>query len=166
MDFEPRRFRRLGRLRAGGIDVPVATGFRSRLLGLALLGRERAGPGLLIPRCRSVHTFGMRFPIDIVFLDSAGREIRRLEAVPPFRPAFEPRAAAVLELPVDAQTSGKPIHDSPVVGSSAPVARGCRSSARVSRGSRASSQAIIASAEPTASTSAAPSASASGPASR
>jgi len=144
----------------------VATGFRSRLLGLALLGRERAGPGLLIPRCRSVHTFGMRFPIDIVFLDSAGREIRRLEAVPPFRTAFEPRAAAVLELPVDAQTSGKPIHDSPVVGSSAPVARGCRSSARVSRGSRASSQAIIASAEPTASTSAAPSASASGPASR
>jgi uncharacterized protein len=166
MDFEPRRFRRLRRLRAGGIDVPMAAGFRSRLLGLALLGRERAGPGLLIPRCRSVHTLGMRFPIDIVFLDSAGREIRRLEAVPPFRTAFEPRAAAVLELPVDAQTSGKPIHDSPVVGSSAPVARGCRSSARVSRGSRASSQAIIASAEPTASTSAAPSASASGPASR
>ena len=166
MDAAPRRFRRLRRRRVGDVAVPVATGFRSRLLGLALLGRERAGPGLLIPRCRSVHTFGMRFPIDIVFLDSAGREIRRLEAVPPFRTAFEPRAAAVLELPVDAQTSGKPIHDSPVVGSSAPVARGCRSSARVSRGSRASSQAIIASAEPTASTSAAPSASASGPASR
>ena len=47
----------------------MATGFRSRLLGLALLGRERAGPGLLIPRCRSVHTFGMRFPIDVAFCD-------------------------------------------------------------------------------------------------
>ncbi len=148
--------------------VPVATGFRSRLLGLALLGRERAGPGLLIPHCRSVHTLGMRFPIDVVFLDDAGREIRRLEAVGPCRAAFEPGAAAVLELPArgSAQTSGKPIRISPVVGSSDPVAGGCRSSARVSRGSRASSQAIIASAEPTASTSAAPSASASGPASR
>jgi len=166
MDAEPLRFRRLRRRPVGDVTVPVATGFRSRLLGLALLGRERAGPGLLIPRCRSVHTLGMRFPIDIVFLDGAGREIRRLEAVGRFRAAFEPRAAAVLELRSDAQTSGKPIHDSPVVGSSAPVAGGSRSSARVSRGSRASSQATIASAEPTASTSAAPSASASGPASR
>ena len=137
-----------------------------RLRAKGLMGREDLEGVMVLRPCRQVHTFGMRFPIDIVFLDSAGREIRRLEAVPPFRTAFEPRAAAVLELPVDAQTSGKPIHDSPVVGSSAPVARGCRSSARVSRGSRASSQAIIANAEPTASTSAAPSASASGPASR
>jgi len=152
--------------------VPVATtvesAFDSTTRKRGLLGRDALSPDVafVIAPCSGVHTFGMRFPIDIVFLDSAGREIRRLEAVPPFRTAFEPRAAAVLELPVDAQTSGKPIHDSPVVGSSAPVARGCRSSARVSRGSRASSQAIIASAEPTASTSAAPSASASGPASR
>ena len=104
MDFEPRRFRRLGRLRAGGIDVPVATGFRSRLLGLALLGRERAGPGLLIPRCRSVHTFGMRFPIDIVFLgraDADGRRVvRRVETMTPGRMAWpRPGVRAVLELP-------------------------------------------------------------------
>ena len=99
MDFEPRRFCRLGRLRAGGIDVPVATGFRSRLLGLALLGRERAGPGLLIPRCRSVHTFGMRFPLDVFFLDEAGRVIELRRAVSPNRVVRCPGAIAVLELP-------------------------------------------------------------------
>ena len=51
--------------------MPVATTVSSRLLGLALLRREHAGAGLLIPRCRSVHTFGMRFPIDVLFLDEA-----------------------------------------------------------------------------------------------
>src|SRR5262245_52399763 len=57
----PHRFRGLERTELLGLEVPVATSRRSRLLGLALLRRERAGPGLLIPRCRSVHTFGMRF---------------------------------------------------------------------------------------------------------
>jgi uncharacterized membrane protein (UPF0127 family) len=107
MDAEPRRFRRLRRVRVAGVVVPVAAGFRSRLLGLALLGRERAGAGLLIPRCRSVHTLAMRFPIDIVFLDRAGRQIRRIEAMRPGRTAFEPGAAAVLELPVDGSDVGE-----------------------------------------------------------
>ena len=65
------RFRRLERTELLGFDVPVATTRLSRLLGLALLGRERAGAGLLIPRCRSVHTFGMLFPLDLLFLDEA-----------------------------------------------------------------------------------------------
>lgn len=82
-----------------GVAVPVATGFHARLLGLALLPAERAGPGLLLPRCRSIHTIGMRFPIDAVFLDRRGREIRRAR-LRPLRFAREPRADAVLELPV------------------------------------------------------------------
>jgi len=48
-----------------GRRVPVADTYLSRLLGLAFLPAERAPAGLLIPRCRSVHTFGMRFPIDV-----------------------------------------------------------------------------------------------------
>ena len=51
--------------------VPVAVTLPSRLLGLALLRPGRAGAGLLIPRCRSVHTFGMRFALRVVFLDGA-----------------------------------------------------------------------------------------------
>jgi uncharacterized membrane protein (UPF0127 family) len=79
--------------------VPVARGPRARLLGLALLDRDRAGPGLLIPCCAAVHTFGMRFELDLVFLDRAGREVGRRVGVPPRRFVRRRGAAAVLELP-------------------------------------------------------------------
>jgi len=93
------RFRGLRRAEVLGFDVPVATSRLSRLLGLALLSRERAGVGLLIPRCRSVHTFGMRFPLDVIFLDSDGRVVDLRRAVPPGRLLRCPGAMAVLELP-------------------------------------------------------------------
>ena len=63
------------------------------------LDRGAAGAGLLIPRCRSVHTFGMRFSLDLVFLDLNLRPVARRYSVPPRRIAFERRAQAVLELP-------------------------------------------------------------------
>ncbi len=97
----PSRFVALPMSWAGGVTVPVATGLRARLLGLALLPADRAGPGLLLPRCRSIHTIGMRFPIDAVFLDRRGREIRRVR-LRPLRFARERRADAVLELPAPA----------------------------------------------------------------
>lgn len=81
-----------------GRAVPFANTAASRLLGLALLDRDRAGSGLLIPDCRSVHTFGMRFELEIVFLDRSGRPIRREPRVGPRRVLFERRADAVLEL--------------------------------------------------------------------
>jgi trehalose synthase len=81
-----------------GRVVPVAASFRSRLLGLARLDRDEAGPGLLIPRCSSVHTFGMRFPLDLVFLDRDCRPCSIRREVPPRRFAWDRRAHAVLEL--------------------------------------------------------------------
>ena len=94
-----RRFRGLEWTTVHGHRVPVADSPLSRLLGLALLGRERAGPGLLIPRCRSVHTFGMRFRLDVVFLDSGWKVIARRRGVPPGHVLLERGADAVLELP-------------------------------------------------------------------
>lgn len=82
-----------------GREVQVAVDFRARLLGLAGLRREAAGAGLLIPRCRSVHTFGMRFALDLVFLDGDGRVLAVRREVPPRRLAWHRRAGAVLELP-------------------------------------------------------------------
>src|SRR6476469_9029614 len=79
--------------------VYVARGPRARLLGLAHLNREAAGPGLLIPRCSSVHTFGMRFPLDLHFIDAGGEVISIRRAVPPRRFAFCRQASAVLEIP-------------------------------------------------------------------
>ena len=78
----------------------MAVTLLSRLLGLALLRPERAGEGLLIPRCRSVHTFGMRFRIHAVFLDSERVPVSVRGAVPPNRVLSDRRADAVVELPV------------------------------------------------------------------
>jgi uncharacterized membrane protein (UPF0127 family) len=72
---------------------------RARLLGLSLLDREAAGTGLLIPGCRSVHTFGMRFGLDLVFLDADMEPVSIRRRVPPRRIATERRARFVLELP-------------------------------------------------------------------
>jgi uncharacterized membrane protein (UPF0127 family) len=52
---------------------PVAKDFRTRLRGLSFRDRTVAGQGLLIPRCASVHTFGMRFELDLYFLDARAR---------------------------------------------------------------------------------------------
>jgi uncharacterized membrane protein (UPF0127 family) len=92
--------RRLPRNRVLGIEVAVARGWRARMIGLALLHRERAGAGLLIPNCRSVHTFGMRFPLRIVFLNARGAVVASHPRVPPRRIVRERRAAAVLEMPL------------------------------------------------------------------
>jgi uncharacterized membrane protein (UPF0127 family) len=93
------RFRGLERIELLGLEVLVAATRVSRLLGLALLRRRRAGPGLLIPRCRSVHTFGMRFRLDVLFLDGDGRVVELRRAIPPGRVVRCSRAMAVLELP-------------------------------------------------------------------
>jgi uncharacterized membrane protein (UPF0127 family) len=99
-DLPPaRRFRGLAWTVVAGRRVPVAARPLARLLGLALLQPARAGPGLLIPRCRSVHTLGMRFPLDVVFLDRGGAVISCRRGVRPGRLLFERRAASVLELP-------------------------------------------------------------------
>lgn len=92
------RFKNLPRQTLGPIEVPVATTPLSRLLGLALLELERAWPGLLIPRCRSVHSFGMGFPLRIHFLDDRERPLRVIENLPPGRVCFCPAADSVLEL--------------------------------------------------------------------
>ena len=98
----PLRFRRLPTAEVASRRVAVAVTVPSRLLGLALLRPGRAGEGLLIPRCRSVHTFGMRFPIHVFFLDAERRPLAMCAAVPPNRVVSDRRADAVLELPVGA----------------------------------------------------------------
>jgi uncharacterized membrane protein (UPF0127 family) len=98
VDPGPRRFRNLDRVRLFGFDVPVASSRLSRLLGLALLSRDRAG-GLLVPNCTSVHTFGMRFALDVLFLDEEYRVIEIRRDVEAGRIVRCPAADAVLELP-------------------------------------------------------------------
>ncbi len=93
------RLRRLPVATALGRRVYVAKGLRARLLGLSHLDRDEAGPGLLIPRCSSVHTFAMRFPLDLYFIGGGGEVVAVRRAVPPRRFAFCRQASAVLEIP-------------------------------------------------------------------
>jgi uncharacterized membrane protein (UPF0127 family) len=96
----PRRLDRLPRFAVrDDAVIHEANTLASRLLGLALLRPIPSGHALLIPDCRSVHTFGMRFAIDIAFLDAAGRAIRVERAVPARRVLRCGRAFAVLEAP-------------------------------------------------------------------
>jgi len=94
-----------------GREVPVAAGFRSRLLGLAGLRWEEAGPGLLIPRCASVHTFGMRFALDVFFLDGRGGVMAVRRNVRPRRFVSHRGAAAVLEVPSAQRGEFRPLMD-------------------------------------------------------
>ena len=77
----------------------VADGFWSRMRGL--LGRQLAeGQGMLIVPCKSVHTFGMKYDIDVAFIDKAGRVVAALPELQPWRvTAFHDTSYAVLELP-------------------------------------------------------------------
>ena len=79
------------------VDVPESRRERIRgLLGTSSLGR---GHGMLLERCRSVHTFGMRFPIDVVLLDRAHRVVA-VRRVPPGRVTMpRPGVRHVLECP-------------------------------------------------------------------
>ena len=81
----------------GGLLLAVARGPRSRMLGLAWLDDMPEEYGLLIPRCGSVHTFGMRFPIDVILLDRACSPVRVAEGVPQRRLVRAARAKAVVE---------------------------------------------------------------------
>lgn len=66
------------------------------LLGRDSLGRDEA---LWIVPCSMVHTFFMRFPIDLLFLDRELRVVHALEALPPWRLSpWVPGAHSVLEL--------------------------------------------------------------------
>lgn len=57
------------------------------------------GHGLLLRRTSSIHMMFMRFPIDAIFLDDAGRVVAVRERLRPWVGFAAASAAAVLELP-------------------------------------------------------------------
>ncbi|MEE1756300.1 DUF192 domain-containing protein [Streptomyces sp. SP18CS02] len=81
--------------RAEPVAVEIAASYGTRRRGL--LGRDGIDGALLLTPCNSVHSFGMRFAIDVAYLD------RRLNVVavrtmPPGRLGLpRPRARHVLE---------------------------------------------------------------------
>lgn len=91
-------------VRRAGPDGPpfaragVAKSYGARFKGL--MGRRElpAGEALLIEPCSSVHTFFMRFPIDVVFLDREDRVVKIAEALKPWRASMGGGGKKALEM--------------------------------------------------------------------
>lgn len=81
----------------GDLVLLVAADRRARRRGLARLDALPAGHALLIAPCRSVHTIGMRFALDLLWLDGEGAIVRVDRAVAPWRLRSCRRARAVVE---------------------------------------------------------------------
>jgi uncharacterized protein len=81
----------------------VASSLRDRTVGLLGSSGLAPGEGLLIERSPSIHMFFMRFAIDVIFFDGAGRITRVVENLRPWRVVWWARGARdCLELPVGA----------------------------------------------------------------
>ena len=93
-----------GRDLPGGLRVAEADSRAARMKGLARLDAMPERLALHIPRCRSVHTFTMRFPLDLIWLGKDGSVVRVDTAVPPRRLRTCLRARSVIE--ANAGTAG------------------------------------------------------------
>lgn len=80
------------------LKLSIADSFLSRLIGL--LGTKYLGKncGIIIHRCSFIHTFGMRYGLDIIFLDKQLQELKRVEKLKPWRIAYCAKAKTTVEL--------------------------------------------------------------------
>lgn len=96
-------------------EAVLADGYWQRLIGL--LGKTskwaRLGAGLWIVPSRGVHTIGMMFPIDLLFLGKNKQVVRIEERVRPFRISKVClKASSILELPAQTvQRTGTRVGD-------------------------------------------------------
>jgi uncharacterized membrane protein (UPF0127 family) len=68
-----------------GLTLHVASAYSARRKGLARMDAMPADHALHIMRCNSIHTIGMRFALDLVWLAKDGRVVRVDEDVAPRR---------------------------------------------------------------------------------
>ena len=74
--------------------------FDSKTRNVGLLGRQSLDPGtaMIIAPTNAVHTFFMRFPIDIAFVEKDGRILKIRKRLPAWRMAAAWGAYAVVEM--------------------------------------------------------------------
>ena len=78
-------------------NLVIATRLRDRLTGF--LVKRPCDCVLLISPCNSIHTFGMKFALDVAFFDSQGRVLLTKRQLPPGKVLFCKGAQGVLEKP-------------------------------------------------------------------
>jgi len=87
------------RERSGTLRLRTADTFFKRLLGLHAGRPPAPDEALLIQPCNAVHTFFLRYAIDVVFLDTSGAQLRCIHRLPPRCWAAQRGARSVIELP-------------------------------------------------------------------
>ncbi len=81
-------------------DGKTAASPWARLRGLLGHAPLKPGEGMLLRGEKAIHTFGMGFAIDVLFLDRTGLVVRIYNSMPPLRATrYVLRSADVLELP-------------------------------------------------------------------
>jgi len=84
----------------------VARDLFARMKGLLGKNTLPKGEGLAITPCTSIHTFGMRFPIDAAFYDRGYKVVALIRGLKPYRASgWHPTAKGVLELPAGTLTN-------------------------------------------------------------
>ena len=77
----------------------IANTSATRKTGLLKHTKLDPGEGLWITPCEGVHTIGMKFPIDVLFLNKKRKVLKIRPAMPKWRMSMCLRAHSVLELP-------------------------------------------------------------------
>lgn len=80
-------------------DVAVAHTLLTRTKGLLGRNQMRQGEALVITACNSIHTFFMRFPIDVLFVDKKDTIVLSAPGIRPFRLKAALTSSYVIELP-------------------------------------------------------------------
>jgi hypothetical protein len=76
----------------------LANNFKTRTVGLLGDARLDDDEALIIKPCWSIHTFFMRFPIDVLFLDKKGRLKKMVRSMPAWRMAAAWGAQDTIEM--------------------------------------------------------------------
>ena len=83
-------------------EADIADTSRKRRVGLLKHTSLPPGQGLWIAPCEAIHTFGMKFPIDVIFLDRQRKVLKTRQNMPRGRISASLWAHSVLELPAGA----------------------------------------------------------------
>lgn len=109
----------LKNLTTGAMLAPtLIPAFDRKSRNQGLLGRDGlpSGSALVLAPCSSVHTWFMRFPIDILFVSRTGRVLKVRRAIGAWRLALRLGAFAVVETPAHASVGTEVGHElAPVV---------------------------------------------------